>query len=215
MKNEKLTYDPIKIWNQRSFLNDVAIKCRFDMMYINRYYKEEGYTFKDNNLFINVTDPSCDKDITDFKHKIINDNVDDLIYRADLINSDILKSGVYDKIDSSDHTSLMNINLNIKNKSILKRNEKIKFLKDIQNEEKLFHRLYKNGSRERVAHLKARKISPQKEILEQNKKSPQKKFKYGIQKIEGRRSQILLPLFKFKVTKKEDFLHKLHLEIKK
>lgn len=109
-------YDPVKLFNKRRLLNEIAIKCRYDLMYINDFYRDEGIKFKDNNIFINVH-RKYDKDIKDFNSRIKNDNVNQLMERADIIKGNIIASGVFEAIDSMDHTSLQKIKNNLNRSS--------------------------------------------------------------------------------------------------
>jgi hypothetical protein len=96
-------YQPTKILNKKGLLNEAAIKCRYDLMYINDYYRTEGEKLKDDNLFLRNRS-ECDRDIINFKKMIVYDSNDELMYRAGYIKNKILNSQILDKLDNLDHT---------------------------------------------------------------------------------------------------------------
>lgn len=96
-------YEPTKVLNKKGLLNEAAIKCRYDLMYINDYYRLEGEKLKDDNIFLKHRG-ECDRDIINFKKMIFYDSNDELMYRAGYIKNKILKSEILEKLDNLDHS---------------------------------------------------------------------------------------------------------------
>jgi hypothetical protein len=100
-----IKYDPTKILNKKGLLNEAAIKCRYDLMYINDYYRMEGEKIKDYNIFIRNRS-EYDRDIINFKKMIVFDSNDEFMFRAGYIKNKILKSKILEKLDNLDHNQI-------------------------------------------------------------------------------------------------------------
>ena len=101
----KYEYDPIKILNKTKFLNDAAIKCRYDLMNINRFYDSKGIKFK-KNLFLPFIYNQFDKDILDYGNKKKNSSYKDLKSKAELIIDKIHQSSIIEKLNNVDQTAM-------------------------------------------------------------------------------------------------------------
>jgi hypothetical protein len=102
MKNE---YDPVKVLNKVKFLNEAAIKCRYDLMNINRFYDSKGIKFKKNN-FLPYIHNQFDKDIADYGSKMKNSSYKDLKSKAEFIVDKIHRSSIFEKLNNIDQTAL-------------------------------------------------------------------------------------------------------------
>ena len=98
MKNE---YDPVKVLNKVKFLNEAAIKCRYDLMNINRFYDSKGIKFKKNN-FLPYIHNQVDKDIADYGTKMKNSSYLDLKSNAEFIVDKIHRSSILEKLNNID-----------------------------------------------------------------------------------------------------------------
>jgi hypothetical protein len=105
MKNE---YDPIKILNKSKFLNEVAIKCRYDLMHINRFYDSKGIKFK-RSVFLPYIYHKFDRDIVEYGNKFKNSSYEDLKTKAEQIYNRIQESSIIEKINKIDHTANTNV----------------------------------------------------------------------------------------------------------
>jgi len=105
MKNE---YDPIKILNKSKFLNEAAIKCRYDLMHINRFYDSQGISYK-KSVFLPYIHHKFDKDIVEYGNKFKNSSYQDLKTKAEMIYNKINESSIIEKLNKIDHTENSNI----------------------------------------------------------------------------------------------------------
>jgi hypothetical protein len=105
MKNE---YDPIKILNKSKFLNEAAIKCRYDLMHINRFYDSQGINFK-KSVFLPYIHHKFDRDIVEYGNKFKNSSYQDLKAKAEMIYNKINESSILEKLNKIDHTANSNL----------------------------------------------------------------------------------------------------------
>lgn len=106
-------YDPIKVLNKKGVLNDAAIKVRYDLMYLNNYYKNEGVKIHDNNLFMKNRGV-CDKDIVEYKRYCWDFNYKELTTKAQVIRNNICNSEILKTLDSAKHSKPKHFNLKLR-----------------------------------------------------------------------------------------------------
>lgn len=139
-----IVYDPIKIINRRRFLNDLSIKFRYDLIYIDEFYKMNNIKF-DNNKFAKHKvsgKTNLDKDVLDFNKVIKNMPLSYLVSRAEAIDEKIKKSNVLENLDKLDHTS-GNYIRNLRHPRCKDKNN-LNFVEKNLNETKNYEISYKN-----------------------------------------------------------------------
>ena len=101
-------YDPIKIMNKRRFLNEISIKCRYDLIHMDDFYKRNNINFENKKKAFkhNVAGKiNLDKDFIDFNEMVKNMPLSYLVNRAEAIDKKIKESNVLEILDTLDHTS--------------------------------------------------------------------------------------------------------------
>ena len=102
MKNE---YNPVKELNKVKFLNEAAIKCRYDLMNINRFWDSKGIKYK-KNIFLPYIYNQFDKDISDYGTRLKSSSYKDLKSKAEFIIEKIHRSSIFEKLENIDQTAI-------------------------------------------------------------------------------------------------------------
>lgn len=96
-------YDPIKEQNKEKYLNKAALKCRYDMISINKYNEKKGIE-TGSHWTISNPYPLLDRDLLEFKGRLENKTMEELGKRSQKVIQTILGNQLPKKLDTFNHT---------------------------------------------------------------------------------------------------------------
>ena len=96
-------YDPIKVQNREKYLNKAALKCRYDMISINKFNEKKGIE-TGSHWSISNPYPFLDKDLLEYKGRLENKTMEELGERSQKVIKNIVGNELSKKLDTFNHT---------------------------------------------------------------------------------------------------------------
>lgn len=104
--------DPIKEINKLKYLNNVAMKSRYDMLFINKYNSDKGIKPFQSHYYRNYPSPCRDDDLLAYKLKASNESIKSYLNHIQLVTDSIENSHIIKNLDLIDQTSAMKFKVN-------------------------------------------------------------------------------------------------------
>lgn len=97
--------DPIKDMNRQKYLNNVAMKTRYDMIAVNKYNEDQGIKCYKSQWYRNYPSPCRDRDLLAFKRKVTDEDIKSYLDRIQHVTDTINNCDIIAKLDSINQTS--------------------------------------------------------------------------------------------------------------
>ena len=100
--------DPIKIWNDNHDLNEVSLRCRYDMIERTRENKANGLPIG-TRWIRGKKYPMIDEDLKDFRNKLMGKEMTDMLKWNKKIGRIITKKKILNQLEDINHTEVSSV----------------------------------------------------------------------------------------------------------